>query len=66
MYFIIPSTDNTVLFYIRQVNEKISELLANNEKNIYEQFLEIEPNMQKELLEFTTNTNLEEYIPTGG
>ena len=60
MYFIIPSTDNTVLFYIRQVNEKISELLANNEKNIYEQFLEIEPNMQKELLEFTTNTNLEE------
>ena len=60
MYFIIPSTDNTVLFYIRQVNEKISELLANNEKNIYEQFLEIEPNMQKELLEFTTNTNLED------
>ena len=60
MYFIIPSIDNTVLFYIRQVNEKISELLANNEKNIYEQFLEIEPNMQKELLEFTTNTNLEE------
>ena len=60
MYFIIPSIDNTVLFYIRQVNEKISELLANNEKNIYEQFLEIEPNMQKELLEFTTNTNLED------
>ena len=60
MYFIIPSTDNTVLFYIRQVSQKISELLANNEKNIYEQFLEIEPNMQKELLEFTTNTNLEE------
>ena len=60
MYFIIPSTDNSVLFYIRQVNEKLSELLANNEKNIYEQFLEFEPDMQKELLEFSTNTNVED------
>jgi antitoxin component of RelBE/YafQ-DinJ toxin-antitoxin module len=60
MYFIIPSTDNSVLFYIRQVNEKLSELLANNEKNIYEQFLEFEPDMQKELLEFSNNTNVED------
>jgi hypothetical protein len=60
MYFIIPSKDNSVLFYIRQVNEKISELLANNEKNIYEQFLEFEPDLQKELLEFNTNTNEED------
>ena len=57
MYFIIPSTDNTVLFYIRQVNEKVSELLANNEKNIYEQFLEFEPDIKKELLDFSTNIN---------
>jgi len=59
MYFIIPSTDNNVLFYIRQVNEKISELLSNNEKNIYEQFLEFDPDMQKELLEFSNNANME-------
>ena len=57
MYFIIPSTDNTVLFYIKQVNEKVSELLANNEKNIYEQFLEFEPDMKKELLDFSNNIN---------
>ena len=68
LYFIIPSTDNTVLFYIRQVNEKLSELLANNEKNIYEQFLEFDPDMQKELLKFDSQSQNSEqkmiYIPS--
>ena len=32
MYFIIPSTDNSVLFYIRQVNEKLSEAYKTLDK----------------------------------
>ena len=35
LFFLIPSNDNTVLFYISEVNRKLKELLIDNNKNIY-------------------------------
>ena len=54
-FFLIPSLNNSVFFYLSEVNEKLSELLINSENNIYDQFLEFQPNSQKELVQLNSS-----------
>ena len=57
LFFLIPSNDNTVLFYISIVNKKLKELLIDNDQNIYEKFLEFQPSTQKEIIEFSVSSS---------
>ena len=64
LFFLIPSTDNTVLFYIGAANKKLKDILFDNEINIYDKFLEFQPNNQKDLLEFSSNSYRDiSYLP---
>ena len=64
LFFLIPSNDNTVLFYISEVNTKLKELLLDNNENIYEKFLEFQPSSQKEIYEFSLISSRDiSYIP---
>jgi hypothetical protein len=56
LFFLIPSNDNTVLFYISIANKKLKELLIDNNKNVYEIFLEFQPSTQKEMVDFSMNS----------
>ena len=57
LFFLIPSNDNTVLFYISIVNKKLKQLLIDNDQNIYEKFLEFQPSTQKEIIEFSISSS---------
>ena len=64
LFFLIPSNDNTVLFYITEVNIKLKKLILESNKNIYEEFLEFQPDAQKELLDFSITSFRDiSYIP---
>ena len=52
LYFLIPSKDNSILFYLSEINDKLSELLIDIENKNYEQFLEFQQNIQKILYQF--------------
>ena len=54
LFFLVPSNDNTVLFYITEVNKKLKQFLLEKDDNIYEKFLEFQPTTQKEIIEFST------------
>ena len=56
LFFMIPSNDNTVLFYISELNEKLKELIIDNNNNIYENFLEFQPG---EIFEFSLSSSRE-------
>ena len=64
LFFLVPSNDNTVLFYITEVNKKLKQFLLEKDDNIYEKFLEFQPTTQKEIIEFSTTSyrNIS-YIP---
>ena len=63
-FILIPSTDNTIFFYIAELNKKLCDLLIDNNKNVYEKFLEFQPSTQKELYEFSTSSYRDfSYIP---
>ena len=64
LFFLIPSNDNTILFYISEVNKKLRNLLLDNHTNIYEKFLEFQPSTQKEIIDFSTSSFRDiTYIP---
>lgn len=64
LFFLIPSIDNTVLFYISEINDKLKEVLIDSHKNIYEEFLEFQPSTQKELFNFSLSSIRDiSYIP---
>ena len=64
IFFLIPSYDNTAFFYVAKVNRKLKDLLIDNNKNIYENFLEFQPSTQKELYDFSTSSFRDfTYIP---
>ena len=64
LFFLIPSLDNTVLLYVSEVNSKLKELLIDSQNNIYEQFLEFQPNTRKELFNFSLSSVRDiSYIP---
>ena len=56
LFFLIPSNDNTVLFYISIANRKIKKLLLDSNKNVYEKFLEFQPSTQKEIIDFSNSS----------
>ena len=61
----IPSNDNTVLFYITELNDKLKELLIDNNKNIYENFLEFQPSGDNMTIPQEIKTSPESlFIPT--
>ena len=63
-FFLIPSKDNNILFYISKINNKLKELLLDNTKNIYEKFLEFQPSTQKQIFEFSLKSYRDvSYIP---
>ena len=63
-FFLIPSNDNTVLFYFAQINKNLHELLIDTNKNIYEEFLEFQPSTQKEIFDFSMTSYRDiSYIP---
>ena len=63
-FFLIPSNDNTVFFYITELNRRLKEILIDNSKNIYEEFLQFQPSTQKELFEFSLSSYRDtSYIP---
>ena len=63
-FFLIPSIDNTVFFYISEINQQLKDLLIDNQKNIYEQFLEFQSSTQKELYNFSVSSTRDiAYIP---
>ena len=65
IFYLIPSKDNNILFYICEMNSKLKELLINNNKNIYDKFLEFQPSTQKKIFEFSlTSIRDLSYIPT--
>jgi len=64
LFFLIPSYDNTALFYIAQVNNKLKDLLIDTNQNIYEKFFEFQPGTQKELFEYSLTSYRDiTYIP---
>ena len=38
IFFLIPSIDNTILFYISEMDDRLKELLIDNKINVYEEF----------------------------
>ena len=63
-FFLVPTNDNTVLFYIAKVNKKLRDLLIDSSKNVYEKFLEFQPSTQKEIFEFSLSSYRDlTYIP---
>jgi hypothetical protein len=63
-FFLVPSKDNNILFYISKINNKLKELLFDNTKNIYEKFLEFQPSTQKKIFEFSMKSYRDvSYIP---
>ena len=42
-FYLIPSKDNTTLFYTGEINDEITKNIIDNDKNVYEQFLEFQP-----------------------
>ena len=64
LFFLIPSYDNTALFYIAQVNNKLKDLLIDTNQNVYEKFFEFQPGTQKELFEYSLTSYRDiTYIP---
>ena len=64
LFFLIPSNDNTILFYISEVNKKLRNVLLDNHTNIYDKFLEFQPSTQKEIIDFSTSSFRDiTYIP---
>ena len=64
LFFLIPSNDNTVLFYICEVNKRLKKLLLEKDDNIYDNFLEFQPTLQKEIVDFCTSSYRDiSYIP---
>ena len=64
LFFLIPSYDNTALFYIAQVNNKLKDLLIDTNQNVYEKFFEFQPGTQKELFEYSMTSYRDiTYIP---
>ena len=63
-FYLIPSKDNNILFYISEINNKLKELLLDNTKNVYEKFLELQPSTQKQIFEFSLKSYRDvSYIP---
>ena len=64
LFFLIPSIDNTVFFYLSQINNELQKLIIDNKNNVYEQFLEFQPTTQKELFNFSISSVRDiSYIP---
>ena len=64
LFFLIPSHDNTALFYIAQVKNKLKDLLIDTNQNVYEKFFEFQPGTQKELYEYSRTSYRDyTYIP---
>jgi len=64
LFFLIPSYDNTALFYVAQVNNKLKDLLIDTNQNVYEKFFEFQPGTQKELFEYSLTSYRDiTYIP---
>ena len=63
-FFLVPSNDNTALFYISEVNKKLRDLLIDSNKNVYEKFLDFQPSTQKEIFTFSLSSYRDiTYIP---
>ena len=56
LFFLIPSNDNTVFFYVSKANRKIKKLLIDSSKNIYDKFLDFRLCSQKEIISFSTTS----------
>ena len=63
LFFLIPSNDNTVLFYVSEINQKLRELLIDNDENVYEKFLEFQPSSQNEINEVLSSDREITYLP---
>ena len=63
-FYLIPSKDNNILFYICELNNNLSNLMIDNDKNVYEKFLEFQPSAQKQIFEFSLKSIRDlSYIP---
>jgi hypothetical protein len=62
-FYLIPSKDNTVLFYIGEINDEITKKIIDNDKNIYEQFLEFQPSSNQKDVTSEMKQNVI-YIPS--
>ena len=63
-FFLIPSKDNNILFYISEMNNKLKKYLIDGTQNIYEKFLEFQPSTQKKIFEFSLKSIRDvSYIP---
>ena len=63
-FFLIPSKDNNVLFYIAEVNNNLKKLLLDGTENVYEKFLEFQPSSQRKICEYSLKSVRDvSYIP---
>ena len=63
-FYLIPSKDNNVLFYISELNNKLREFLLDDTKNIYEKFLQFHPSTLKQISEYSKKSYRDvSYIP---
>ena len=63
-FFLVPSKDNNVLFYISEVNNSLKNLLIEGTENVYEKFLEFQPSTQKKICDFSVKSVRDvSYIP---
>ena len=63
-FFLVPSKDNNILFYICEVNQRLKNLLFDGNENVYEKFLEFQPSAQKKIFEFSLKSVRDvTYIP---
>ena len=63
-FFLVPSKDNNILFYICEVNNRLKKLLIDGRENIYEKFLEFQPSTQQKIFEFSLKSIRDvSYIP---
>ena len=63
-FFLVPSKDNNILFYICEVNNRLKRLLIDGTENVYEKFLEFQPSTQQKLFEFSLKSIRDvSYIP---
>ena len=62
LFYLIPSKDNTVLFYIGEINDELKKFFEND-KNVYEQFLEFHPSSNQKDVTSELKQNVI-YIPS--
>ena len=63
-FFLLPSKDNNLLFYIAEVNNNLKKILFDKTGNVYEKFMEFQSSTQKRIYEYSLKSVRDvSYIP---